>query len=467
MFRLLRYFSIASLFAFLIVTVLLGALYRRTAVEGLIAQEESKNVAVTQAFVNSLRPQLIAYLATTQGLTIDELQRHPALAAFHRDVESKVAGLPVAKIKIYNAAGITIFSTDVEQIGEDGHANDGFVVARGGGVVSELNHRDTFNSFDGVMEDQDVLSTYFPVRLSKSSGATNSEAIEGVFELYSNITPMLLRVNSTQRTVVLGVALILAILYVMLFLVVRHADRIIRRQHAERLQAEEASRQQQQVLTALRERERLARELHDSVAQVLGYLNTQAQAVALRWTQGQTTEARQLLDRLVEVVQHAQGDVRAQIRALQSGATYALDFPSALENYLQQFRRECDIPVELVNLDQWREGRAAQADQPLDQEVENQLLGIVQEALTNMRKHAQATHGSVVLDRRDELTVVTIRDDGKGFACDAMPDQKWHFGLQMMHDRTQEIGGILEVQSAPGQGTQVTVKVPLHQARAA
>lgn len=455
MFRLLRYFSVASLLAFLIVTALLGYFYRHTAVEEMIAQEESKNVAVTHAFVNSLRPQLIAYFAASEGLTTEALRANPALPAFQNEVAAKIAGLPVAKIKIYNNNGITIFSTDLNQIGEDGRANDGFIVALDGGVVSELNHRDTFNSFDGVLEDQDVLSTYFPVSVEGPSGD-----IGGVFELYSNVTPLLLRINNAQRTIVIGVALILAILYAILFLVVRHADGIIRRQHAQQLQAEEESRQQQRTLAVLRERERLARDLHDSVAQVLGYLNTQAQAISLFWNQGQTREAHQLLLRLVEVVQQAQGDVREQIHSLQTGENYRLNFSAELEAYLEQFRRDSNIDVELVNLEKWE-------DTEIDQDVETQLLRIVQEALTNMRKHAQATHGTIVLDRRDDRRIVTIRDDGKGFAGQACAnksnrsdDGRWHFGLQMMHDRTEEMGGIFEVQSVPGQGTQVRVTVP-------
>jgi hypothetical protein len=133
MFRLLRYFSISSLVAFLIVTLLLGVLYRRTAIAELITQEESKNVAVTQAFVNSLRPELIAYLGLTQGLTADPLRAHPALEALENAVAVEMAGLPVAKIKIYNGAGITIFSTEESQVGEDKSSNEGFMTALGGG----------------------------------------------------------------------------------------------------------------------------------------------------------------------------------------------------------------------------------------------------------------------------------------------------------------------------------------------
>lgn len=452
MFRLLRYFSIASLLAFLIVTVLLGFLYRRTAIQELSAQEERKNLVVTQAFVNALRPQLIAYLSLTQGLSVDELRAHPALAALRHAVASEVAGLPVAKIKIYNADGTTIFSTVVSEIGEDQHVNDGFMGARAGGVVSELTRSATVNEFDGVLEDQDVLATYFPVR---SGGPLRD--IVGVFELYSNVTLLLDRIDTTQRNLVIGVALILAILYAILFLVVRHADSIIQRQHEERIHAEEELRRQQRTLVTLRERERLARELHDSVGQVLGYLNTQAQAVSILWAQGQTQDAHRLLQRLVEVVQHAHVDVREQIQSLQSGATYRLDFAAALEQYMVEFRQDCNVGVELINVEKW-------LDKSVDRDIEAQLLRIVQEALTNIRKHAHAKHAWVTLDFSNEHALVTVTDDGKGFALDQITNEDGrHFGLQMMYDRAEEIGGGLEVQSALGRGTRVRVKVPVPQ----
>jgi signal transduction histidine kinase len=453
MFRLLRFFSIASLLAFLIVTVLLGFLYRRTAIQELSTQEERKNLAVTQAFVNALHPQLIAYLSLTQGLTTDELRALPALGALQQTVASLVADLPVAKIKIYNAGGNTIFSTRVGEIGEDQHANGGFLAARAGSVVSELTPRATRDEFDGVVEDQDVLATYFPVRSQESLGN-----VLGVFELYSNETLLLDRIDTTQRNLVTGVALILTILYAILFLVVRHADSIIQRQHTERIHAEEELRRQQRTLVTLRERERLARELHDSVGQMLGYLNTQAQAVSILWAQGQTQDAHRLLQRLVEVVQHAHAEVRQQIQSLQSGATYRLDFAAALEQYMVEFRQECDVGVELVNIEKW-------LDKRVDHNTETQLLRIVQEALTNVRKHAGATHARVTLDINNEQALVTVTDDGNGFVLDQIPAVDGpHFGLRMMHDRAQEIGGSVEVQSVPGHGTRVQVMVPVSMA---
>jgi signal transduction histidine kinase len=447
---LLRYFSLASLLAFVAVTLLLALFYRNTAIQAMIEQEESKNVAVTQTFANSVRRELAAHLTRSAGLPVDELRSLPSLAGLRHTIAAERAGLPVAKIKIYNAAGIAVFSTEADQIGKNDSANAGFLTARAGGVVSELTHRDAFSTFDGVLEDQDVLSTYLPVRLNGPQGE-----IAGVFELYSTVTPLLQRIDATERTLIFGAAAILLVLYGVLFLIVRHADDVIRRQREEHRQSEATVRRQQLALVAARERERLGRDLHDSVGQVLGYVNIQAQAAAALLAKGQSPGAHQLLQRLVEVVQQAQVDVREQIHVLQGGDTPQQELATALAEYVAQFRQRSGLRVELINV-------AALQNSALPRTAQAQLLGILQEALTNVQKHAQARRVRVSFALHDAQLLATIADDGAGFALDQLAQQEGrHFGLRIMRDRAAEIGGVLHVQSAPGRGAQVKVKVPL------
>jgi hypothetical protein len=95
-FQLLRYFSIASLLAFVAVAVLLGVFYRNTAVQAMIEQEESKNVAVTQTFANFLKEELTSHLAATEGLAAADLHDHPSVANLRRIIAAERAGLPGA-----------------------------------------------------------------------------------------------------------------------------------------------------------------------------------------------------------------------------------------------------------------------------------------------------------------------------------------------------------------------------------
>ncbi len=224
-----------SLIVFILVAILLGSYYRATAVNHLVHLGEDKNVSLTQAFANSLWPVYAPFLNSTTGLNGESLRQRPEIALLRRAVLQQMEGLSVVKVKIYNLDGLTVFSTEESQIGEDQSSNAGFLSARGGVVASMLTHRDTFNAFDRVLEDRDVIASYVPIRRGGAEAP-----IEGVLEVYDDVTPLIYQIEITQRRVVLFVILILAFLYGALYLIIWRADRIIRRHDLERSRAEAA-----------------------------------------------------------------------------------------------------------------------------------------------------------------------------------------------------------------------------------
>jgi PAS domain S-box-containing protein len=210
---------------------------------------------------------------------------------------------------------------------------------------------------------------------------------------------------------------------------------------------------QQRDLAVLHERERLARALHDDVGQVLGYVNIQTQAVRELLATGQTAAADSHLARLADVAQATHANFREHILGLKLGAVQEQPFLPALEAYLQRFSRYDDVHVEL-NADHARDIRFAP-------DATTQLLCIIQEALTNTQKHAHAQHVRVRCAVDGDQACITIVDDGQGFELDQiMCRDGRHFGLRIMRDRAEEIGGQLLVRSCPGQGTTVTVTAP-------
>jgi len=236
MFRLLRYFSLTSLVSIVAVAAALGWFYRDAALRSLIAMGESNNKALTGVLANSLWPRLQPYLAAADTLPIGELKSHPGRAELAAALRDHVKGLTVAKVKVYDLRGRTVFSSEAKQIGDDKSANAGFQGARDGRVSSELTHRNQFSAFDGVIEERDLLSTYLPVRHVADG------PIVAVFEVYDDVTPFLARISQTQQRMIAGVAAILCLLYGVLFVIVRHADGVIRRQYREREAAEAALR---------------------------------------------------------------------------------------------------------------------------------------------------------------------------------------------------------------------------------
>ena len=251
MFKLLRYFSITSFIAIGVVAALLGMFYRRIAVGNLLELGESNNVALTQSLANDLWLEFAPFVTSVSGLNGDQLRAHPVTSVLRKAVQVHMSGIPVVKIKIYNLSGLTVFSTEEKQIGEDKSSNAGFLSARSGKAASELTHRDTFSAFEQTIENRDLISSYLPIRRSEGG------PVEGVFELYYDVTTFLQKIKQTQETVVIGVVLLLGFLYGVLFLIVRRADRILKQQDSERRQyLEEIQRAKETLEQRVAERTR-------------------------------------------------------------------------------------------------------------------------------------------------------------------------------------------------------------------
>ncbi len=217
---------------------------------------------------------------------------------------------------------------------------------------------------------------------------------------------------------------------------------------------------QQRALATLEERERIGRELHDSLGQVLGYLNVQAQAAQALFADGKVEAGDRTLARLAGVAQDAHSDVREFILGMKGTPGVAQNFWDALRAYAATFESHYQVRV-LLSLPGGRESL-------LSPEGELHLLRIIQEALTNVRKHAGASQVQIIFSLVDAHTQVVIADDGRGFEPPPLsPPQAGgmkgggHHGLNIMRERAGEIGGRLEVRSRPGEGTQVILTFPL------
>lgn len=228
MFRLSRYFSITSLIGIGIAVVGLSLYYRHVAVADLIQNETRSNVALTQSFVNSIWPNYQDFFKNAVQLSDDQLRGHAVITRLRQDLQRQMRGLNVIKVKIYGQDGRTIFSSDPAQIGEDKSGNAGFQQARAGQPASELVFRNTFYSFEQVMVDHHVLSSYLPMRKDVQA------PVEGVFELYRDMNEFVAHMERTQLQIVGMVLAAFALLYAFLFIIVRRADRILRSTDAQR-----------------------------------------------------------------------------------------------------------------------------------------------------------------------------------------------------------------------------------------
>jgi signal transduction histidine kinase len=212
----------------------------------------------------------------------------------------------------------------------------------------------------------------------------------------------------------------------------------------------------QAALAIAEERERIAREMHDSLARVLGYVNTKAQAIQELLRGGRVEHASEQVAQLSDAARTAYADVREAILGLRLSPGPQRGFLEALREYLRRWEEQSEVAVDLTL------SPPGATLQRLGAVAELQLLRIVQEALANVRKHAAARRVCVLLAERDGIIEATVQDDGRGFdpahpGGDGFP----RFGLSTMRERAEAVGGTLQVVSAPGDGTRVTACIPI------
>jgi two-component system NtrC family sensor kinase len=316
-FRLVRYFTLASVGLFAAVAVALAYFERQQASfiqqmqqqelefvkqvqdgfarqqeqaarADLLAAQESSNVDLTRLFSNTLWERDFGpFVARVATIPVDHCRAIPDLQGpdgktsapsekkqCFAEVGARIRALPefagldakvfdtmrrsaVFKIKVFDARGITAYSSEHGQVGDDKAGNAGWQGASKGTPRSELTHRDKFSAFEGVVENRDLISSYLPVY------PPGRDEVAGVFEVYSDVTPLLARIKATSAAMArnaganqarmeesaaharaevdvlstrgLGiVAAMLAVLFVCLYLIVRRADTIIVQQQRDR-----------------------------------------------------------------------------------------------------------------------------------------------------------------------------------------------------------------------------------------
>jgi signal transduction histidine kinase len=256
----------------------------------------------------------------------------------------------------------------------------------------------------------------------------------------------------------------LGIFTIGLFFVVTMAQAMVTekssRARAEHLLAElETSHQQLQVyseevadLATARERNRLARDIHDSLGHYLTVINVQLEK-ALAFRKNKPEESDQAMRDAKRLASEALQDVRRSVSALRTTRELP-DFRTMLQELVERMRTmQYHIDVRIEG------GEEAFAKPRL-----LVLYQVLQESFTNVQKHAEARKIEVHILFEAQEARLTVRDDGQGFQLAILqqlgPGREGRYGLQGIQERLESIGGTLSVQSAPGEGTQLTVNMP-------
>jgi len=210
---------------------------------------------------------------------------------------------------------------------------------------------------------------------------------------------------------------------------------------------------QAQELATVEERERIARELHDDLGQLLGFLTAKIQAARELVATGRTELAAEELADLETATRTLSEQVREAILGLRTPVGPDRPLASALDDYTAEFGIQAGTKTAFVGDD------AAGASLPGP--ARYQVLRIVQEAMSNARRHAHASTITVSLAEHDDVLELDVADDGEGFDP-GVAANSGRFGLKTMAERARALGGTLDVRSAPGEGTTVRARVPVN-----
>ncbi|MCT2535577.1 sensor histidine kinase [Aquibacillus koreensis] len=200
----------------------------------------------------------------------------------------------------------------------------------------------------------------------------------------------------------------------------------------------------------IEERQRLARDLHDAVSQQLFALTMMSQA-SLRLFDRDPEQAREQVKEMSGTALKAQTEMRALLLHLRPVDLSGEPLQIGIHNLIEELKQKCQIDFHLH----------LEEVQGLYETTEEHLFRIVQEALSNILRHANATEVTLDIVKRNNELFVHIADNGKGFELDNHHQKKTSYGLKTMRERTEEIGGTFAIKSKKGEGTHIDIRIPL------
>lgn len=208
----------------------------------------------------------------------------------------------------------------------------------------------------------------------------------------------------------------------------------------------------------LDERQRMAGEIHDTLAQGLAGIITQVQAAQRVWHLPDQAKAH--VDRALALARESLAEARRSVQALRPSQLSDAHLPDALHELAQRWSEENAVEVRY---------EVTGEQLPLSPVIEETLFRVAQEALTNVAKHARATRVGLTLSYLHDVVLLDVRDDGAGIPAavegagagiSAVEGEGAGFGLRNMQRRVRGVGGAMEIETAPGEGTAINVRVP-------
>lgn len=353
-FRPMRYFFVFSLIAFAILVILIAVLSQQAAeaaFENIVTLRESQNAVLARAFAVALEHEILTLLqAAEQGspFTADS----PEIAQFHQRVLGLVADTTLLKVKVFDQKGLTVYSSEFSQVGQELYNNLVLQRILAGDVISNLSQRDTFYSFNGVVRNVSMVSSYVPIY--------EGGKIVGAFEVYDDVTQILNDITLSRGIATVVLLLLLTVFYLALFWIMWRVAKIMNEQYLVNEQAaQRIQRQNESLVTANREialarRQAesvnvlksqfiatMSHELRTPLNAVIGY--TQLQLAGMAGTM--TDKQREFQNRVLVNAQHLLHLINEilDLSKIEAGRLELIDKPFNLRQLIDEIVRQNQV----------------------------------------------------------------------------------------------------------------------------
>jgi len=303
--NVLRSFSFIGLIAIVVAIMVLALSFRKILIESVTQQGEANNFAVAQAALHAVQDDLASFLLNAETGASEPL---PSSIAAH--VYELVEDTVILKVKIYDRRRDVVFSTKLAETGRHQSDNAGVIAALSGRVESKLIYRDSFNSLDGVTEDDNLIQTYLPIRVGRGTQPV------GVFEIYTDASSMIAMAIRYETITAFASVLIMAMLYLSLVVIVRRIERLV-------VVQQDTLKERSSLLAVLSrrmlngqelEKRRISAELHECVAQTISATKLGLEAAVFSIRTGK--DATAMLESMAPPLQTAIQDVRLMAMGL-------------------------------------------------------------------------------------------------------------------------------------------------------
>ena len=261
MLKLLRYSQLIALAVLFAVVLALALLYRGLLFDSLVQSETHASVVLSKTFANAIWPSHARFVMRAGALDRATLAGREEIAALDLDLRRLADGLSVVKVKIYDLNGLTVYSTDPRQIGQDASKNPGFQRARDGYPVSNLTLRRKVDSWEGEISERHILATYVPVHVYDAA------PVEAVLEVYNDVTELVEATQASQWKILAAVLGAMVLIYFVLQAILSYYQRLLADKERERAAQEERIRHQayHDALTGLPNRASFTEHLEESM----------------------------------------------------------------------------------------------------------------------------------------------------------------------------------------------------------